>query len=134
LPPNSLENPNIKEVNENSHSFLSNRMVKVEKTLFFLGELFFFIDETDLGEIRMDEESPSLHSYFNKPGYSDLMFKFEKAELYCNKMLLATYSLKFRNLLSDGEIKIIKISDVNYSTLYILFEQFYHVKFLFQKA
>lgn len=109
-------------------SFPVNCLIKNEKDLFFLGEGLFFIEEIDLGEIRMNEESPSLHSYFNKPGFSDLMFKFEKAELYCNKMLLATYSQKFRNLLSDGEIKIIKISDVNYSTLYILFEQFYHVK------
>lgn len=45
-------------------------------------------------------------------------------------MMLARFSQKFQKILSESDIKIIKISDVNYSTFYILIEQFYYVKYI----
>lgn len=66
--------------------------------------------------------------FFNKPSFSDLIFKFENGqEIFCSKALICLFSKKMRDLLKEEDFTIIKISDFEFSTFYIAIEQLYNV-------
>ena len=61
--------------------------------------------------------------------YLNKLLKIIKINYYNikNRYLLSSFSRKFRNIFAESDVNIIKISDVNYSTFYLMIEQFYYI-------
>eukprot|EP01017_Pseudomicrothorax_dubius_P025413 TRINITY_DN2747_c0_g1_i10.p1 TRINITY_DN2747_c0_g1~~TRINITY_DN2747_c0_g1_i10.p1 ORF type:complete len:567 (+),score=74.21 TRINITY_DN2747_c0_g1_i10:1708-3408(+) len=84
------------------------------------------IEEKCLAEKQIMEANTTLADYFNKPSFSDLIFKCDRHELYCNKRVLSRYAKNLYKLIPENEVSLVKISDVNFQTFSMMIEHLYH--------
>eukprot|EP01016_Furgasonia_blochmanni_P049163 TRINITY_DN7431_c0_g1_i3.p1 TRINITY_DN7431_c0_g1~~TRINITY_DN7431_c0_g1_i3.p1 ORF type:complete len:486 (-),score=67.74 TRINITY_DN7431_c0_g1_i3:475-1932(-) len=87
--------------------------------------ILFFINEFDLKDLKWTEKNSELTEYFNKAAYSDLIFRFDKVDIFCNKALLSRYCKNFAKVFADNEISIMKIPDIDYQIFSLMMEIIY---------